>query len=164
MRILTIDFGTTVTKVGIWSEDGLVALTRSEVPTAHPDVGWAEQDPLRWWTSVVIACAEARAQAPEDFNQVGVVSCSGARQTFVPVTRAGEPIGKGILWSDRRGASEAAELTAVMGGEDINRPAPASLSMPGRWRPRWPGWRPMSPDVLKTVTPSWRPATSWSCA
>ena len=32
MIILTIDFGTTVTKVGLWSEDGLVALTRAERP------------------------------------------------------------------------------------------------------------------------------------
>jgi sugar (pentulose or hexulose) kinase len=121
MMILTIDFGTTVTKVGLWSDQGLVALTRSEVATTHPQVGWAEQDPLRWWTSVVIACAEARAQAPSAFGQVDVVVCSGARQTFVPVSAAGDPIGKGILWSDRRGLAEAAALTEQLGGEDINR-------------------------------------------
>jgi xylulokinase len=121
MMILTIDFGTTMTKVALWSDEGLVALTRSEVATAHPQVGWAEQDPLRWWTSVVIACAEARAQAPLAFGQVDVVACSGARQTFVPATRSGEPIGRGILWSDRRGAMEAASLTRSLGGEDIIR-------------------------------------------
>jgi sugar (pentulose or hexulose) kinase len=119
--ILTIDFGTTVTKVGLWGEEGLLAMARSEVQTAHQQVGWAEQDPLRWWTSVVIACAEARAMAAQAFGQVDVVACSGARQTFVPVTRAGEPIGKGILWSDRRGVVEAATLTKTMGGEAINR-------------------------------------------
>jgi xylulokinase len=121
MLIMTVDFGTTVTKVALWGDEGLVTLARSELTTAHPQVGWAEQDPLRWWTSVVIACAEARAQAPAAFGQVDVVACSGARQTFVPVTRAGDPIGKGILWSDRRGAEELAALTEALGGEDINR-------------------------------------------
>jgi sugar (pentulose or hexulose) kinase len=119
--ILTIDFGTTVTKVGLWSDEGLVALTRSVLATTHPRVGWAEQDPLRWWTSVVIACAESRAKAPAAFAGVDVIVCSGARQTFVPVTAGGDPIGKGILWSDRRGTVEAPILAEMLGGEDINR-------------------------------------------
>jgi sugar (pentulose or hexulose) kinase len=121
MMILTIDFGTTVTKVGLWSDEGLVALTRAVLTTTHQRVGWAEQDPLRWWTSVVIACAESRAKAPAAFGDVDVIVCSGARQTFVPVTAAGEPIGKGILWSDRRGAVEAPVLAELLGGEGINR-------------------------------------------
>jgi sugar (pentulose or hexulose) kinase len=121
MMILTIDFGTTVTKVGLWSDEGLVSLTRAVLTTAHPQVGWAEQDPLRWWTSVVIACAEARAQAPAAFGRVDVIVCSGARQTFVPVTASGDPLGKGILWSDRRGVAEAPILAERLGGEDINR-------------------------------------------
>ena len=107
MMILTIDFGTTVTKVGLWSDEGVVALTRSELATSHPQVGWAEQDPLRWWTSVVIACAESRAQAPAAFGRVDVVVCSGARQTFVPVAASGEPEG-GQRWVYRgAGSSES---------------------------------------------------------
>ena len=70
---------------------------------------------------MVIACAEARAQAPGAFGAVDVVAFSGARQTFVPVTREGDPIGKGILWSDRRGAADARRLAERMGGDDVNR-------------------------------------------
>ncbi len=121
MMILTIEFGTTVTKVGLWSDDGLLALTRGVLTTSHPQPGWAEQDPLRWWTSVVIACAESRAQAPAAFARVDVVACTGARQTFVPVSTSGEPIGKGILWSDRRAVAEARVLAELLGGEDIIR-------------------------------------------
>ena len=50
-----------------------------------------------------------------------MVACSGARQTFVPVTAEGDPIGKGILWSDHRAAAEARTLAEQMGGDDINR-------------------------------------------
>ncbi len=121
MMILTLDFGTTVTKVGLWGDNGLVTLARSELATSHPQVGWTEQDPLRWWTTTVIACAEARAQAPREFAEVEVVACSGARQTFVPLTAKGDPIGKGILWSDHRAAASARTLAERMGGDDINR-------------------------------------------
>jgi xylulokinase len=119
--ILTVDFGTSVTKVGLWGEDGLVTLARAELATARPEVGWAEQDPFSWWTSVVVGCAEARALAPEAFSAVEVIGCSGARQTFVPVTAAAEPLGHGLLWSDRRGVQEAAMLAAGLGGHDAVR-------------------------------------------
>jgi xylulokinase len=119
--ILTVDFGTSVTKVALWGEDGLITLARSELATTYPHPAWTEQDPLRWWTTVVIACAEARAQAPREFAQVDVVACSGARQTFVPLTAQGDPIGKGILWSDHRAAATARVLAERMGGDDVNR-------------------------------------------
>jgi xylulokinase len=119
--ILTVDFGTSVTKVALWSDDGLVALARAELATARPELGWAEQDPVGWWTAVVVACAEARAAAPAAFGSVDALSCSAARQTFVPVTASAEPLGKGLLWSDRRAAAEAAALTASLGGEEAVR-------------------------------------------
>lgn len=119
--ILTVDFGTSVTKVALWAPEGLVALARAEVATAQPEVGWAEQDPLSWWTSMVVACAEARAQAPEAFGAVDAVGCSGARQTFVPVTAGGEPVGRALVWSDHRATAEARQLAAAMGGAEAVR-------------------------------------------
>ena len=59
--ILTVDLGTTLTKVVLWDHDGPVARSGVPVETVHPAPGWAEQDPSSWWASVVAACAEVRA-------------------------------------------------------------------------------------------------------
>ena len=119
--ILTVDFGTTVTKVGLWDDGGMAAMARSELTTTHPQVGWAEQEPLRWWTSLVIACAEARHRLRLLSARWTSWSAPAPRQTFVPVTAQGEPIGRGILWSDARAAASARALVERMGGDDINR-------------------------------------------
>ena len=107
MRILTIDLGSSATKAALWSEEGLVAAARSPVRIEHPHPGWAEQDPEEWWTSTVAACAKL----PDDERlKVDAVGFSTQRETFVPVTTGGDPIGRAILWSDRRATDEAARL------------------------------------------------------
>ncbi len=61
--ILTIDFGTSVTKVGLWGDEGLVALARSELATTYPQVGWTEQDTTSTAPKAAGAWARASAQA-----------------------------------------------------------------------------------------------------
>jgi len=120
--ILTVDFGTSVTKVALWSGERLVTMARAELATVRPQLGWAEQDAAGWWTSVAAACAEVREADPVAFGQVEVVSCSAARQTFVPVTATAEPLGRGLLWTDRRAADEAVVLNERLGGaEEVRR-------------------------------------------
>ncbi len=116
--ILTVDLGTTLTKVALWDHDGLVAQSGVRVRTVHPAPGWAEQDPGEWWSSVVAACAQLRARAGDRFGPVEAVGCTGARQTFVPVDAGGRPLGPAIVWSDRRGAPEADVLAEALGGAD----------------------------------------------
>ncbi len=114
--ILTLDFGTTATKVGLWRNEGLVALARSELRTVHRHPGWAEQDPSSWWTALVIACAEVRAKAPEAFREVEVVGATGARQSFALATGSGETLGPAVLWSDCRAGSEVEPVARRAGG------------------------------------------------
>jgi xylulokinase len=113
--ILTLDLGTTVTKVGLWGTEGLVALAGTTLTTDHPAPGWSEQDPSAWWASVVDACGRVRSLAPDGFAAVEVVGCTGARQTFAPVDGSGVPVGPGVLWSDRRATVEAQELAVDAG-------------------------------------------------
>ena len=107
MRILTIDLGTSATKAALWSEDGPTAMGRAPVDVEHPRPGWAEQDPESWWTSTVAAC---RQLPPDELSQVDAVGFSTQRDTFVPVTTSGEPIGRAIAAADRRATEEVAAL------------------------------------------------------
>jgi xylulokinase len=119
--ILTLDLGTSTTKAVVWDGAGLRAVGRAPVETAYAAGGRAEQDPAAWWSSVVDACAEARAVAPGTFAAVEAVGFAAARQTFVPVTAAGEPLGPALVWSDRRASAEAEAMAGALGGTDAVR-------------------------------------------
>ena len=124
--ILTVDMGTSVTKVTAWDDAGPRGWGRAELETTFGPGGRVEQDPATWWTSIATACAAARehATAPGGavaLGRVEAVCFSAARQTFVPVTAAGEPIGAGIVWSDRRASAEVPALAATLGGVEAVR-------------------------------------------
>ncbi len=122
--ILTVDLGTSVTKVALWDpaaaegEGGLVALAESTIPTDHPAPGRSEQDPSDWWSSLIESCAELRAAHARALRSVEVIGCTGARQTLVAADEAGEALGPAIVWSDRRAADQAGRLAPALGAGD----------------------------------------------
>lgn len=120
--ILTLDLGSSVTKVALWDPGGLVALAGAPVATSHPVAGWSEQQPSDWWASLVAACTRLRAQVPEAYGSVEVVGCTGARQSFALVDAAAEALGPAILWSDRRAACEAEALRRSLGPAGVTAP------------------------------------------
>ena len=119
--ILTLDLGTSTTKAVVWDDDGPRAVGRATVTTSFPAGDRAEQDPAAWWPAVVAACAEARSVSPRSFGAVDAVGFAAARQTFVPVTAAGQPLGPALVWSDRRASAEARALVDALGGTDAVR-------------------------------------------
>jgi xylulokinase len=119
--ILTVDLGTSVTKVVVWEDGGQVAVGRSALQCNYTDGNRAEQDPASWWPSVVAACARARSALGSDaarvFGAVEALGFAAARQTFVAVTADATPLGPALLWSDRRARDEAMELARSFGDE-----------------------------------------------
>jgi xylulokinase len=115
--ILTVDAGTSVTKVALWDEAGMVALAGTPVVTRHPAPGRSEQDPTQWWSSVVGACARLRERAPAGLGPVEAVGCTGARQTFALVDADSGTLGPGIVWSDRRASAQAEQSAGIPGPE-----------------------------------------------
>ncbi len=113
--ILTLDFGTSVTKAALWAADGLVALEGVPVETSHAALDRAEQDPGAWWQALDQACAALRSAEPRAFAAVDVVGCTGARQTVVLAEAGGGALGPAIVWSDRRAGAEAEQLRRGLG-------------------------------------------------
>ena len=123
--ILTVDLGTSVTKVVVWGEDGRVAVGRSSLVCNYTAHNRAEQDPASWWPSVVAACDAARsslgADAARVFGAIGALGFAAARQTFVPVAADATPLGPALLWSDRRAGAEALLLSASFSADRADR-------------------------------------------
>ena len=117
--ILTVDLGTSVTKVILWDDDGPVASGRCPVDTMYSAGGRVEQHPANWWETLVTACGACAAAAPPatSLRAVHAISFSAARQTFVPVAEDGGALGPALVWSDRRAVREAAALAQRVDAE-----------------------------------------------
>lgn len=105
--VLSIDLGSSVTTAAVWGADGLHAVARARLVTSYPHPGWAEQVAEDWWTAAVEAC---RRLPDEAMGAVVAVACSTQRETFVPATADGRPIGPAIGRADRRATAEADAL------------------------------------------------------
>ena len=119
--ILTLDLGTSTTKAIVWDPAGPRAEARAPLDTRYPAPDRAEQDPESWWASVTAACAALAQTDPDALAAVEAVSFAAARQTLVPVTADGVPLGPALVWSDRRAGHQAAELADALGGPDEAR-------------------------------------------
>ena len=109
--ILAIDQGTTGTTALVVHQDGTI-LGRGyrEVPQHFPQPGWVEHDPGDLFRTALEAGRDAIAQAGEHPVGLGITN---QRETIVLWDRRTlEPIGRAIVWQDRRTAGRCAELRA----------------------------------------------------
>jgi glycerol kinase len=107
--ILAIDQGTTGSTALVIHQDGTV-LGRGyrEVPQHFPRPGWVEHDPEDLIVGAIGAAREALGQAGERPVGIGITN---QRETVVLWDRKTlAPLGRAIVWQDRRTASRCAEL------------------------------------------------------
>ncbi len=112
--ILAIDQGTTQTKALL--VDGrmrIMAEAAHEFPLYYPRPGWVEQEPEEIWSSVVRAIGSVLSQARLDPRRIAAVGITNQRETVVVYDRRSlRPVGRAIVWQDRRTASACEELRA----------------------------------------------------
>ena len=116
--VLSIDQGTTGTTVLIFDSEGeLRSRAYSEFTQYYPRPGWVEHDVSEIWQvtiSVIAQALEAGHIRTSDLDSIGITN---QRETAVLWERSsGNPIGKAIVWQDRRTADYCDRLR---GQEDL---------------------------------------------
>ena len=110
--LLAIDQGTTGTSCLVVDES-LRTLGRGyqELRQHFPAPGLVEHDAHEIWETVVAAAAAALNDAGVQADELDAIGIANQRETtLVWDRRSGEPIGRAIVWQDRRTAARCAEL------------------------------------------------------
>lgn len=111
--VLGLDIGTTST-IGILIElPGRIAGVTSRPVTLHsPHPGWAEEDPLQWWSNVGLITNDLLRSAGIDARSVAAVGVTGMLPAVVLLDKGGEILRPSIQQSDGRCGSQVADLRA----------------------------------------------------
>ena len=108
-HVLAIDQGTTGSTCLVVGEDGrVVGRGYREITQHYPRPGWVEHDAEEIVERTMDAAREAMARAGLIPDAIGITN---QRETVVLWERAtGRPVGRAIVWQDRRTAARCAEL------------------------------------------------------
>ena len=112
--LLVLDEGTTSTRAMLFRPDGTVAGSAQRPLTQHyPEPGQVEHDAAEIW-STTLEVAHEMVAAAGCGDEVAAIGITNQRETVVAWDRStGEPIGKALVWQDRRTADRCAELAKV---------------------------------------------------
>ncbi len=111
-HVLAIDQGTTGTTCLMLTADGRVAgRGYREHKQYYPRAGWVEHDPAELESRVLEAAHDAIGAASATPDAIGITN---QRETVVAWKRAtGAPVGRAIVWQDRRTTEQCAELASL---------------------------------------------------
>jgi glycerol kinase len=112
--ILVLDEGTTSTRAMLFDANGRRRGTAQQELTQHyPRAGWVEHDAGEIWDKT-LACARAMVERAGGPARIAAIGISNQRETVVAWDKStGEPLGRAIVWQDRRTGPFCAELKAA---------------------------------------------------
>ena len=110
--ILSIDQGTTSSRAMLFDDAGEARFTAQREFTQHfPADGWVEHDVEEIWSTTLEVVREALAHAAAEGNGVAAIGITNQRETTLVWDReSGKPVGRAIVWQDRRTAERCAAL------------------------------------------------------
>jgi glycerol kinase len=119
-NILALDQGTTgSTAIVVDANGSVIGAGYREVPQFFPAPGEVEHEPADLLSTAIAAGRDAIAAAGVPIDAIGITN---QRETVVAWDAATlAPVGRAIVWQDRRTSARCAELRAQGHGDDIRR-------------------------------------------
>ncbi len=126
---LTIDVGTSVSKVTLYDEAFReVSKAKDEITTNYPQPHYFEQDPSQWWTNIRREINEVASQVdPKEIKAIGV--CAQMHAPIL-VDRKGTVLFPSLSWPDLRTVKTTDEVTSKTG---ISQPYYTALAPKILW-------------------------------
>ena len=151
MLYIGIDLGTSSVKVVAASEGGTIFGTASRsYPCQHPQPGWSEQDPRRWYEATceaVRALLHVPGVSPE---RVRGISFGGQMHGLVALDAQGHPLRDAILWNDGRSQAVCDELNDRVGAAELTRRC-GNIAFPGFTAPKIMWMREHEPELYARI-------------
>ena len=114
--LLGVDLGSGSLKASVITSEGVVSGDASApMSTAHPKLGWAEQNPEDWYRAFCSAVPTVLHRSEITADRISGIGISGGAHIQVLTDEQGEVVRPAILWSDQRSAAEASELHELAG-------------------------------------------------
>jgi glycerol kinase len=110
--IMSIDQGTTGTRVILFSHEGKVfASAYREIRQIFLHPGWVEHDPMEYWTTTMECVAEVFKKGEVDVDNVAAIGITCQRETTILWDKeTGKPVYNAIVWQSRQTAEICEDL------------------------------------------------------
>jgi xylulokinase len=93
----------------------------SPVSIVHPAPAWAEQDPRSWESALAAVVGTLLHDARVPAAEVSTLALGCQVDGVVPIDADGEPVGRAIIWLDRRAEAQCEQLRARVGTDRLQR-------------------------------------------
>lgn len=112
--LLSLDQGTTSSRTIVFDRKGKVIATAQREFTQHyPQPGWVEHDAEEIWATQLRTMREAVKKAGAKPEEIAAIGITNQRETTIAWDRrTGKPVGRAIVWQDRRTAGFCDQLKA----------------------------------------------------
>lgn len=154
--IAAIDAGTSAVKCVTWRADGgLETVGRVPVEVVRAAGGLSEMEVEPVWSATKRLLRTLFAQSRRRRERVGAIALTGQVNAALCIGRDGSPLGRAMLWEDRRASAEARELFGH-GDANLRRALGVRLPPGTNWPAPKFAWLSRSREGGRRLAATWR--------